>query len=244
MDQSECVNIPILQLQCDAVAIFKKRSNRFLGIVDIINPMELENVLVHIHDPGRLVDILYPDNKILLKKIDSLIRKTKWDILAGQVNNQWILIHSGPHSEIVRRIFRNEKLSPIKNIKSIKSEMTYGHSRLDFLLEDKNHNKIWIEVKGCTLSIENKALFPDAPTKRGSKHLESLIAIKNKGMRAALIVLIFRPDATCFAPYGKMDPQFTATFYRAIEAGVEVYPIQLNFKDGNIYYKRPLEICY
>ena len=48
------------------------------------------------------------------------------------------------------------------------------HSRLDFLLE-KNGTKIYVEAKNCTLVENNVAMFPDAVTKRGTKHLQELI---------------------------------------------------------------------
>ncbi|WP_292487149.1 hypothetical protein [Methanohalobium sp.] len=61
-------NTPVLQISWDSEGIFVSRENRFLGIVDITSPEPIKNEKVHIKDPGRLEDILYPGNKVLLKK--------------------------------------------------------------------------------------------------------------------------------------------------------------------------------
>ena len=69
--------------------------------------------------------------------------------------------------------------------------MKYGHSRLDYLVE-KNGEKIWIEVKGVSLSENKHAIFPDAPSTRACKHLETLMELKEKGDRAGVLLLVFR----------------------------------------------------
>ena len=134
-------------------------------------------------------------------------------------------------------------ISPFADLSKMTSEVPYGHSRLDFLLEQKDGKKIWIEVKGCTLAIDNVALFPDAPTQRGSKHLQTLISICEQGLNAALIILVFRPEAIHFAPHREMDPKFTTLFYQAIQAGVKVFPLLLNYDNDKIYYESKLPVC-
>ncbi len=228
--------IPILDLPYDAEAIFKSRPNRFLGIVDIIHPQTASDVKIHIHDPGRLKEILIPGTKLRIKHVNSSNRKTEWDAIAAQHNKHWVLIHSGYHRQIAEQILNNSDICPFGKINKIKAEIKYEHSRLDFLIEKDNKIQVWIEVKGCTLADKGKALFPDAPTKRGTKHLNTLISIKEKGGNSAMLILIFISGVKYFAPHKDIDPVFASTFYKAVNKGVEVFPLVLEYKDNAVYY--------
>ncbi len=227
----------MLHLPWDAVGIFRLRPNRFLGIVDITNPTTSSRVKVHIHDPGRLTELLYPGNKVLLKRARGNHRATKWDLVAGRCNSHWVLVHSNYHRAIAEAIIRSKDLTPFGQVVEVNPEATYGHSRLDFLLIDREGKEIWVEVKGCTLAVGRVALFPDAPTKRGGKHLRTLISLRKTGLRSSLLILIFREGVDLFAPNEKTDPQFHSLFYQALRLGVEVYPILLKYRGGMVYYQ-------
>ena len=166
----------IIEIKADKKGIFKERLNKFLGIVDIGY-----ETMAHIHDSGRLIKILYSGNEILLKKADGK-RKTKWDILAGKYKNKWVFSNSFYHSMIAKKIIKII-FGEIK----IEKEIKYKNSRIDFLL----NGKMFLEVKGCTLEKNGMALFPDAPTLRGRKHLKALIDAAENGYDAAILFLIF-----------------------------------------------------
>ena len=92
------------------------------------------------------------------------------------------------------------------------------------------------------MAIDKVALFPDAPTRRGSKHLKTLISIKESGKSAAVFILVFREEAKTFAPHKQIDPEFSSTFYQAMKSGVEIYPIVLSYEHGKICYKNRIPI--
>lgn len=240
----------ILELPWDAEGNIRSRPNRFLGLVNIPaknkGGSEVFSEKVHIHDPGRLKEILYPGNRVLLKsasKTSMASRKTAWDIIAGWYNEQWVLIHSGYHREIANQVLNDNEISPFGKVGYIKPEVMVGHSRIDFLVTKTDGSEILVEVKGCTLTIDGVALFPDAPTLRGTRHLETLIDYKSKDKRAALLVLIFRSDSTCFGPNTDTDPKFADTFKRAINSGIEVHPLVFKYEDGCIYYLKKIPLC-
>lgn len=237
--------IPVMEIAWDAKGSFRLRPNRFLGIVDITGPKKDKGkaVKVHVHDPGRLKELLYPGNQVLLKKATNPNRKTAWDIIAASYENEWILVHSSYHSDIAQWVIKNKTVSPFGKIKNIELEVKFGESRLDFLLTRKNGKKIWVEVKGCTLAVDGVALFPDAPTKRGARHLQHLIEAKEKGAESAIVILVFRPDAKCFAPHAETDPEFSRTFYSALDAKVEVHPIKFLYRDGIVNYIEKIPVC-
>ncbi len=231
----------LLEIKTDALALFKVRINKYLAIVDIISPLSQKNVEVHIHDPGRLGEILFPDNKLLLKYIDKQGRKTKWDVIAGLVENNFILIHSNYHRKIAEAIFENNIIFQKQHITSIKPEAKYGNSRIDFFIVLEHRKNIWLEVKGCTLVKNNIALFPDAPTKRGLKHLKSLMEIRQKGDYAKLLILIFNPSAEVFSPNGETDPEFYKLFYECNKI-IDVYPITLEYKSNFIHFVKHIPV--
>ena len=235
--------IPVMKIPWDAKGIFRSRPNRFLGSMDITSPKKKMAVKVHIHDPGRLKELLYPGNRVILRKAEGTGRKTEWDLIAAYYGGNWILAHSGYHREIAEWIIKNQEVSPFGKLNSIRPEARFGSSRLDFLLVNKNGKKIWVEVKGCTLVKDGVALFPDAPTKRGSRHIRHLIEAKTGGDRAAIIILVFRQDAECFAPNAETDPDFSNTFYSALDAGVEVHPFKLLHEDEFVKYVEKIPVC-
>ena len=244
------MSIKLLHLPSDAEAILVARPNRFVGIVNILDQKSesviSESVKVHIHDPGRLNEILYPGNHVFLKKpnLNSLvIRKTKWDIIAGLVNDQSVLIHSGYHRKLAEMIFKNKKINPFGTLINIQPEVRFGNSRLDFLLTSGSGEKIFVEIKGCTLTVNNRALFPDAPSSRATRHLKELMVALKKGYRAAVIVLVFRSDSICFAPNFETDPNFTKAFTNAVVSGVEVFPLVLSYRNEFIYYEKRIPVC-
>lgn len=219
--------------------LFVERPNRYLA--DVI--MKGVQVKVHVHDPGRLKELLYEGNECLIRYAAGPKRKTDWDMIAAGADNGFVLIHSGYHRSIANAILENDEISPFGKLKTIKPEVKFGHSRIDFRLMDENDEIIWVEVKGCSLSEDGVAKFPDAPTVRGTKHLESLIAIKESGERACVFILVLG-KSEIFEPNGVTDPDFYDTFYKAMDSGVEVYPlrVELDPESGVIRFIKTLPI--
>ena len=146
-----------------------------------------------------------------------------------------ILINSAYHRYISENFLKDLEISPFGKVDSITAEVKNGDSRLDYLLE-KDGKKIWVEVKGVSLSVNKIAMFPDAPSTRAQKHLKELIKIKENGDRAAVLLLVFR-DSESFRPKYETDLEFSKLFYKAIKVGVEIYPVQFYLKDGDIIYR-------
>ena len=221
--------------------IFKTRKNRFLGEVEINETGSVDDV--HIRDPGRLEEILYPGNKVLLEKAQNEDRKTNWTLLAGRVKDQWVFVNSGYHRAIAEKILNDLEISPFKELKNYEAEKRLGDSRIDFLLK-KEEEKIWLEVKGCTLAQDGRALFPDAPTKRGKRHVEELIKVVNeKKTSGALLFLVFRSDPSCFKAHEDQDPDFARVLEEGIEAGLDVHPVKLNYDGSVIEYRGEIPVC-
>lgn len=223
----------VYEIKIDEIAKFLERPNRFICKAQLKNG---EIITAHVHDSGRIKELLYPENTIFLRHAkDIKNRKTEWDLIGALAEDgEEILLNSSFHRYISENILKDCEISPFGKIDSLKAEVKNGHSRLDYLIE-KNNIKIWIEVKGVSLSVNKRAIFPDAPSERASKHLNTLMEIKKNGERACILFLVFR-NSDSFIPNLETDKLFFDTFYKALENGIEVYFIQLKLKNGKIFY--------
>ncbi len=126
-------------------------------------------------------------------------------------------------SQIPNRVVEEalvKKNIPFDLIKKFKRESTFQNSRFDFeLIEPAG----FMEVKGVTLEENKIAKFPDAPTKRGEKHVRELIQVKQKGMRAILFFLIQMKGTKLFTLNWERDTNFSQAVWEAQRAGVEIY---------------------
>lgn len=214
---------------------FVDRPNRFTVTFQRNNKMEN----AHLRDPGRLKELLTPNADLLLRPALKLgNRKTKFDVIGVLKDNLWVLINSGFHSDIAAGLIDSQIIDEFKNYFVQKREYTYGKSRIDFLLSNSDEEKMLVEVKGCTLVEDGLALFPDAPTSRGKRHVEELIKAAENGLSASILFLIMCEDAEYFSPNFKMDPAFSNALNDAYQKGVNM--IAYSFK--NNYRKRSLEI--
>lgn len=215
---------------------FISRPNRFV--------VEFENKdikdLAHLKDPGRLKELLYPGAKLLLRKASNPNRKTKYDIIATIKDDLIVLINSGFHSDIAQELIESGLIDELNDYKIIRREFSYGESRIDFLLKkayveydykkELSKEDMLLEVKGCTLVENQHALFPDAPTTRGKRHLDELIKAKNENINATVLFLILKEDAEKFSPNFKTDPDFSNTLKEAQENGVNIVPFVFKIK--------------
>lgn len=206
---------------------FVDRPNRFT--VTFKHENELHDA--HLRDPGRLKELLIPGVDLILRPaINTAKRKTKFDVIGVLRDDLWILINSGFHSDMAADLINSQIISEFKGFHIEKREYTYGKSRIDFLLSNDDNKKMLLEVKGCTLVYDGNAMFPDAPTERGKRHVEELIYAKNEGLEASILFLITCEDAKCFYPHLEMDPNFSNALKEAYNAGVNI--VAYSFKSS------------
>ncbi|NOQ48887.1 MAG: sugar fermentation stimulation protein SfsA, partial [Methanococcoides sp.] len=130
----------VMEIPWDVEATLLSRPNRFLGIVEL-DPSTFPSSnftsssgfiqeKVHIHDPGRLEDLLYPGNRLLLRKATNPKRKTGWDVIAAKADDGWILINSVFHRRIAEWAIANKVCSCFENVLEVIPEQKFGDSRL------------------------------------------------------------------------------------------------------------------
>ena len=193
--------------------IFLARPNRFIAHV-LVDDTE---TVCHVKNTGRCRELLVPGARVTLAVSDNAARKTRCDLVAVEKGSLYINMDSqAPNraaGEALPRLFPGLTL--------LRPETKCGDSRLDFYLEAAGKN--WfVEVKGVTLEEDGLALFPDAPTERGVRHLRELACIARAGGGAAALFVIQMKGLRAFSPNQKTHPAFAQALCEAREAGVRL----------------------
>lgn len=198
--------------------IFLKRPNRFIAQVLIDGKEET----VHVKNTGRCKELLVPGANIILEDCShNKNRKTKYSLIAVWKNDILVNMDSQVPNKVVYDAIIQNKIKKLLNLNLVKREVTYGNSRYDIYFENENE-KGFIEIKGVTLENNDIAMFPDAPTLRGTKHvLEMIDAVKN-GYRGIIFFLIQMKGPKVFRLNKEMDKKFSDAVKFANEKGVEV----------------------
>nr|WP_207289705.1 DNA/RNA nuclease SfsA [Senegalia massiliensis] len=198
--------------------IFLKRPNRFIAQVLIDGKEET----VHVKNTGRCKELLMPGTNIILEDCShNKNRKTKYSLIAVWKNDILVNMDSQVPNKVVYDAITQNKIKELLNLDLVKREVTYGNSRYDIYFENEN-KKGFMEIKGVTLENNNIAMFPDAPTSRGTKHvLEMIEAVKNS-YRGIIFFLIQMKGPKVFRLNKEMDKKFSDAVKLAKEKGVEI----------------------
>lgn len=199
-------------------AVFIQRDNRFRAEVELNG----ERVKVHVPNSGRMKELLIPGVPVWVKPASGENRKTAYTLLLVKQGERFVCLNAHLANDIIAFWMANQILPGFETVANIKREKTYGKSRFDFCLE-RNGNTCYAEVKSVNLLDGITARFPDAPTVRGSKHLQELIQCKKDGVDAAVLFLVMGNEAREFDVNRETDPAFDQALQEAIRAGVEVY---------------------
>jgi sugar fermentation stimulation protein A len=150
-----------------------------------------------------------------------------------QYAGQLVSVDARLPNKLVAEALHAKRLAGFQEYPVVEQEVALGDSRIDLRLDGGSGKPTcWIEVKSATLVEDGIARFPDAPTKRGQRHVRELMGAVAQGERAAVIFVVQREDARCFAPHDQADPDFGQMLRAAAANGVEVYAwrCQVNLK--------------
>ncbi|MBN2617397.1 MAG: DNA/RNA nuclease SfsA [Spirochaetales bacterium] len=196
---------------------FIARPNRFI----IIAEHNGAEVICHCPNTGRMKELLYPGADIILEKSRNPDRKTLFTVVAVYKGELIVPITSVRANWVAKELV----IPYLYPNSAITQEFTYRNSRFDFKIEDHGSPR-FIEVKSCTLFEKNHAMFPDAPTTRGLKHMEELRFAVDEGFKGTVLLIVFNHLAESFSPNYKTDPQFAKTM-EAISGKVDVIPFKV-----------------
>lgn len=194
---------------------FLSRPNRFLGIASVRG----KESGCFVPNPGRLKELLRPGTTVYLRENASPGRKTRWDLVLARRGDLLVSVDTRMVNLLVPEAAGSGSIPSLRGLGVVKAEYPFLDSRLDFLMRD-GEGPVLLEAKSCTLVEGGIALFPDAPTARGRRHLETLSAGVRRGMRAMVVFVIQREDGESFSPNDGLDPEFAMAFRQALATGV------------------------
>ena len=185
---------------------FIRRLNRFA----VECSLDGTTIKAHLPNPGRLWELLLPGVPISLVRNERLMdRATAYTAVARE--GIPVLLHTGMANTVVQYLIMQNKISGLENAQFVKREAKFRESRFDFLLQKDNIQHV-LEVKSCTLFGKDLAMFPDAVTERGRKHLLVLSDLTDAGMACGVIFVVHCPHARFFLPDYHTDFDFAQTF--------------------------------
>lgn len=200
-----------------AHAIFLKRVNRFIAEVQINGTTEQ----VHVKNTGRLKELLIEGAEVVLEPSRNPNRKTKYSLIAVKANDRWVNIDSQAPNPVAFEALEDGKVAELGQLSLLKREVRYGDSRFDIAFL-RGEQEGFIEVKGVTLAKNGIAMFPDAPTTRGTKHLKELVRAVQDGYVGAVLFVIQMEGCQGFTPNFEMDMTFSDALLEASKKGVQI----------------------
>ena len=201
-----------------------QRYKRFLADVQLDDGSV---VTAHSTNTGSMKTCWEPGDRVLLEPAANPARKLKFTWLAVERPGGWVGVETGMPNRVVAEAARRDALPGLGGLHEVRTEVKYGveNSRIDVLALDGEGRQVFIEVKNTTLKSGDWALFPDAVTERGSKHLRELQTMVKEGHRAAIAFFVHRMDVSRFDAAREIDPAYAKELDRAARTGVEILPL-------------------
>ncbi len=221
-------------------ATFLSRPNRFIARVLV----EGREETVHVKNTGRCRELLLEGAKVWLSLSNNPARKTKYDLVAVEkvmADGRTILVNLDsqlPNAVALEYLRQSDIFSPDA---VYRREVTHGDSRFDLCVEDEGKTT-FVEVKGVTLEKEGIAMFPDAPTERGIKHLKGLARCVSEGHGAMVLFIIQMKGVTAFRPNDATHPAFGDALREALASGVKVMALDCAVSHDSLTADRPIPV--
>ncbi|MGE0713446.1 MAG: DNA/RNA nuclease SfsA [Planctomycetota bacterium] len=228
--------------------VLLRRYKRFLADVELASG---EQVTAHTANPGRMTGLVEPGRAVWLSEHDDPRRKLRytWELL--RLEEGLVGINPARANGLVEEAVAAGAIPELAGYARQRREVAYGArgSRVDLLLEDDPDQPgprppCYVEVKNATLREGDGALFPDAPSARGRKHLLELQDEVAAGRRAVLVFLVQRPAPLWVGPAAAVDPAYAAALREALAAGVEAlaYRVEVSLEELRVRERLPVRV--
>ena len=216
-------------------AVFLRRPNRFIAQVELNGREET----VHVKNTGRCRELLIPGRAVWLEGSENPARKTKYDLVAVDKDGLLINMDAQAPNKVFAEWARAGRFVP--GLTLLRPETVWGASRFDFYWE-AGERRGFAEIKGVTLEENGLALFPDAPTERGVKHLRELAAATAAGYECAVCFVIQMKGCRAFCPNERTHPEFGAALRDASAAGVRVLAVDCAVTSESLTMENPVTV--
>lgn len=207
------------------LGVFLRRKNTFIAEC----MLDDKTVIAHLPNPGRMIELLYYGCKVYLIPNTDGKRTTAYTVAAVEREGKPVILDTQVANRVARYLLQEKRIPGWEDLRILKTEAVFGASRFDFLLENASGSFI-LEVKSCTLFEGQMAMFPDAVTARGRRHLLELADLAKQGYRCGVLFLVHWPQAEYFLPDYHTDLDFAQTFYQVWEQ-LDIKAISLKWNE-------------
>lgn len=223
------IQVPLVQGAPLVEACFVSRPNTFLVEATLTDGTLIQ---AHLADRGRLLTKLVPNARLLLGYKPAPKRKTAYQVAGVFLGDELVSLDTLLPNRLVAAALKARALAPFATYGHMEAEVRVGASRFDFGLAEQPPalRQRWGAAIPCLVEVKSVgdiqgdvAIFPDAPTSRGRRHLLELAALRTSGQRTAVVLIVQRNQGTAVAINRQIDPQLADTLADVVQRGVEVY---------------------
>lgn len=202
-------------------ATLLRRYKRFLADVELSNG---EQICVHCPNPGAMTGLAEPGTRVWLRRSADPRRKLALTWVLTELPQTYVTVDTLLANKLMDVALRGRVVPALADYGQVEREKTYLDSRFDFRLSESpgQPGNCFVEIKSTTLADASTAMFPDAPTERGRKHLEGLSAAVKAGFRAVQFYCAARSDVSVFRPADHIDPRYGELLRKSQQQGVEL----------------------
>ncbi|MCY4643393.1 MAG: DNA/RNA nuclease SfsA [Bacteriovoracales bacterium] len=216
-----------------------KRYKRFLSDVELPTG---EVVTAHTPNTGSMRTCWEPGWPVMLSRSDNPKRKLPYTLELTHNGHTWINVNTSRTNDLAVQGIEDGTVAELQGHTELKREQKVKRGRIDILLR-YGSRLCYVEVKNVTLlGGKNKALFPDAVSTRGQKHLEDLMELKREGHRACMLFVVSREDVDSFGPAFSHDPRYAELLAQAAKEGVEILVYRCRIHEKGIALATPLPL--
>ena len=220
-------------------ARFLRRVNRFIADIELSDG---QIVQAHLANTGRMQELLRPGVAALVRPAKNPARKTAWDLLAVDFAGSWVCLAAAWANDFMREWLSKGRIAGFYDWKQIEWEKKIGNSRFDFAVTLQSGERWLLEVKSVNYVIDGHALFPDAPTTRGRRHVEELLALREEGWNVGVFFVTMGQPVVDVGFNAENDPEFARVMQRAIAEDVDVRAFSAEILPPDVYFRgeRPI----
>lgn len=215
-----------------------KIQNRYKRFFADIEMPSSEMVVAHVPNTGSMKTCWEPGWQALVSQNDDPKRKLKYTLEMISNGKSWIGVNTSWPNKLAVEAIKAGVISELADYENIQPEKKVGLSRIDLFLTSPNLPDCYVEIKNVTMAQDQTAIFPDAVSERGQKHLRELMELKKTGHRCCMLYIVQREDVKLFKPADEIDPQYGKLLRQAHQEGVEVLVYQCSLSRKEIVIDR------
>jgi len=191
-------------------ATFLERPNRFTVRCSIDGKV----FAAFLPNPGRLWEILLPGASLLVvpRKLgqQGTPSRLPFVVVAARKGGSIVFLDTHRTNTVARWLLETSQVPQLHGWRIVRQEVQCGASRFDFELV-KGRARRLLEVKSVTLFHRQVAMFPDAVTDRGRRHLVELARARRGRSPNCVLFLVHHDEVDYLMPDYHTDYRFART---------------------------------